>query len=175
MRTVSRFATVLGAAAALALLAGQAQAGSCALKDEKAALDMRVLQSELTVAALNCQQSDKYNAFVKKFEAKLAELGKSFRHYFDRVHGQRGEIEMDEMVTRLANAAVIRSWDWGAYYCPTEVQMFDYLLYLPPDQLVPFAASRPYIADHDVQPCAGGPGAPVQAQTAAPSAQTPKK
>ena len=165
MSAHSRLARASLVAAVLAVLAVPAMAGSCALKDEKAALDMRVLQTELIVAALNCGKSAEYNAFVNKFQAKLVMLGTSFRGYFDRVYGKNGETEMDEMVTRLANAAVIRSWDWGYAYCPTESQMFEYVLYLKPDELAPFAASRPYIADHDVLPCAGSPGAPVQAQT----------
>jgi hypothetical protein len=172
MRIGSRFAQAL-AAAALSLAAQSAlAAGDCALRAEKAALDMRVLQTELVVAALNCKQSDKYNTFVHKFESKLTDLGAAFRQYFVRVYGEAGETRMNELVTRLANAAVIRSWDWGAYYCPTEAQMFDYVLWLKPDQLVSFAASRPYIHDHDVQGCAGTPQAPVQAE-AAPQSGTP--
>lgn len=174
MAANSRLARAAALAALLAVMAPPALAGPCALKDEKAALDMRVLQTELVVAALNCGKSAEYNAFVNKFEGKLVTLGASFRKYFDRVHGKKGVTEMDEMVTRLANAAVIRSWDWGYTYCPTEAKMFEYVLYLKPEELAPFAASRPYTADHDVLPCAGVPGEPVQAQSAPPQGGAPK-
>lgn len=147
------FARIIGLAAALSTAAAQAWAGTCALPDEQAALDTRVLQSELVVAALACQQNDRYNAFVTKFSAALVYEGVNFRNFFTRNYGPYGEQMMDELVTRLANLAEMRSWALGETYCPTEASVFDYLLALDPSQLPAFAASRPYVNDHDVEPC----------------------
>jgi len=162
MPKIPRFAKGLAAAAALALGAGPALAGTCALQDEMMALDTRVLQSELVVAALNCGQSSDYNAFVLKFKPQLVASGAAFRNYFNRIYGPYGEQMMNKMVTRLANIAVMRSWSWGTAYCASESSVFAYLNALPAPQLAAFAASRPYVADHDVRPC------PVQATTEEP-------
>lgn len=147
------FARIAGLAAAFSTVAGQAWAGTCALPDEEAALDTRVLQSELVVAALSCQQNDRYNAFVTKFSAALVYEGVNFRNFFTRNYGPYGEAMMDQLVTRLANLAEMRSWGLGELYCPTEASVFDGLLALDPSQLPAFAASRPYVNDHDVEPC----------------------
>jgi len=147
------FARIAGVAAAISVVAGQAWAATCALPDERAGLDTRVLQSELVVAALSCQQNDRYNAFVTKFSAALVYEGMNFRNFFTRNYGPYGEAMMDQLVTRLANLAEMRSWALGELYCPTEASVFDYLLALDPSQLPAFAASRPYVNDHDVEPC----------------------
>jgi hypothetical protein len=143
-----------GAAAAAAMLAVQpALAGPCALQDELMALNTRVLQSELVVAALNCKQSAQYNAFVTKFSPVLVASGTAFRNYFNRVYGPSGEQMMDEMVTRLANYAVMRSWYWGESYCPVEDAVFSSLMTIDPVELANFAGLRPTAGDHQVLPC----------------------
>lgn len=152
MRTIGRLARI-AAAAAISTAATQAWAGTCALPDERTALDTRVLQSELVVAALTCRDNARYNAFVEKFQPALVAEGVNFRNYFNRIYGPYGETMMDEMVTRLANLAEMRSWALGPSYCPAEESVFDGLLMLDPSQLPMFAASRPYVNDHDVEPC----------------------
>lgn len=161
MGKAGTLARVFAAAAALAAAVGPAVAGPCALPDEQFALDTRVLQSELMVAALTCQENARYNAFVTKFAPALVIEGTSFRNYFTRVYGPYGEQMMDQLVTRLANLAEMRSWALGPLYCPTEQSVFDGLLALDLSQLLVFAASRPYVNDHDIEPCPP----PLQAAT----------
>jgi hypothetical protein len=157
-----------GAAAAAAMLAVQpALAGPCALQDELMALNTRVLQSELVVAALNCKQSAQYNAFVTRFSPVLVASGTAFRNYFNRVYGPQGEQMMDEMVTRLANYAVMRSWYWGESYCPVEDAVFSSLMTIDPVELANFAGLRPTASDHQVLPCV------VTATVPMPDAQGP--
>ncbi len=165
MRVVPRIMRAAAFAATLSIASQQALAEDCALQDEQAALDARVLQTELVVAALNCGRNADYNAFATKFQEVLIAYGAAFRNYFTRVYGPGGEEEMNLMVTRLANVAVVRSWSWGSngVYCENEASMFSYVMALDPSQFAGFAASRPYATDHDVQLCPIPP--PVQAET----------
>lgn len=145
---------VAAMAALLSMLSAQAQAANtCALPDEQAALDTRVLQSELVVAALSCGANTQYNSFVQKFESKLVALGASFRNYFTRIYGPNGEDRMDQTVTRLANIAEVRGMGLGPQYCDYEAQVFRTLQGVEPAQLAAFAAENPYVGDHDIRPC----------------------
>ena len=99
---------VLFAAAAQFAAANAAWAGTCASPVEKAAFDSRVLQNELMVAALTCGETTRYNAFVTKFQPQLTEHGKTLKAYFARVYGKRGEHELNNFMTRIANAATMR-------------------------------------------------------------------
>ena len=154
----------VGLAALLSMLSAQAQAiDTCALPAEQAALDTRVLQSELVVAALSCGSSSQYNGFVQKFESELVALGGIFRNYFARIYGPNGEDRMDQTVTRLANIAEVRSMGLGPQYCDYEAQVFATLQSVAPAQLAAFAAENPYVGDHDIRPC------PVQVQAQSPN------
>jgi len=151
-----------GLAALLSMLSAQAQAlNTCALPDEQAALDTRVLQTELIVAALSCGASSQYNGFVQKFESELVTLGAAFRNYFSRIYGPNGEDRMDQTVTRLANIAEVRGMGLGPQYCDYEAQVFATLQEVEPAQLAAFAAENPYVGDHDIRPCS----VEVQAQS----------
>ncbi len=169
----------VGLAALLSMLSAQARAAnSCALPDEQAALDTRVLQTELIVAALSCGTSSQYNGFVQKFESELVALGGVFRNYFTRIYGLNGEDRMDRTVTRLANIAEVRSMGLGPQYCDYEAQVFATLQGVEPAQLAAFAAENPYVGDHDIRPCpvavrAQSPNAPVAAAPDAASADKP--
>lgn len=154
----------VGSAALLSMLSAQAQAiDNCALPNEQAALDTRVLQSELVVAALSCGTSSQYNGFVQKFESELVALGGVFRNYFARIYGPNGEDRMDQAVTRMANIAEVRSMGLGPQYCDYEAQVFATLQGVAPAQLAAFAAENPYVGDHDIRPC------PVQVQAQSPN------
>jgi len=164
MRKIPNIAKITVAAAAVSAFAGPAWAAGCALQDEIMALDTRVLQSELVVAALHCGHSGPYNAFVRKFEPVLVADGVAFRNYFNRIYGPHGEQVMDETVTRLANYAEMRSWTLGTSYCANAAAVFGTLLSLDTSQLAIFARSRPYVRDHGVEPCAVEAAAPAAAQ-----------
>ena len=102
---------------AVALVAGEAQAGRtpCVFAREEVALNARVLQTELMVAALACGEATRYNAFVTTFRREIAAQGSSLRRLFGRAYGSGGSRELNAFVTRLANDASIRSA--GRLYC----------------------------------------------------------
>ena len=158
----------IGLAAVLSLLSAQARAvDTCALPDEQAAFNTRVLQSELVVAALSCGASSQYNGFVQKFKSELVALGNAFRGYFIRIYGPSGEDRMDQTVTRLANIAEVRSMGLGPQYCDYETQVFAVLQGVAPTQLAAFAAQNPDVSDHDIRPC------PVEVQAQGRNAPLP--
>jgi hypothetical protein len=148
--------TRLAAAATAVLFAGVnvAEAAACALADEKAALDTRVLQSELMVAALTCGENARYGVFVKKFEPILVANGDALRHYFRRAYGGAGETRMNRMVTQLANAASIRSMSQAKpAYCASRGQLFSEVLALRTQDLAGFVSRLSYTGEHGVRPC----------------------
>lgn len=150
-RTARR--VVCGASMLSMLLGGAAVAGVCASPRENAALQTRVLQSELMVAALTCGQRDKYNSFVRRFSGELTDQGSRLKSYFSRAHGGRGTSEMNSLVTNLANEASQRAMGYRGNFCGDFGVLFDSVLNVSPPQLTDFAASRPFANSHGVESC----------------------
>lgn len=126
MRTKPRRITAWGALASTSLVIAialahpaPAEAGrsACVSARDEIALNARVLQTELMVAALACGEQKRYNAFVTTFRRELAAQGGSLRRLFSRAYGSAGTREMNAFVTRLANDASIRSAAAGGRYC----------------------------------------------------------
>ena len=83
-----------------------------------AAVAVRVLQSELTVAALACGAPEPYAAFVDRQGDALRRHSDSLIAYFEAAHGEAaGQQAVDAFVTQLANQASARKVDWTAGYC----------------------------------------------------------
>lgn len=97
---------------------------ACATAADEAALNTRVLQTELMVAALSCGEKDRYNAFVTTFRDQLSHGGQALRTMFRRVHGARGDYQMNAFVTKLANDAAQRNSQGKARYCASASSLF---------------------------------------------------
>jgi hypothetical protein len=109
-----------GLASALVIAAvAPAEAGrmACVSARDEVALNARVLQTELMVAALACGEGKRYNAFVTTFRRELAAQGSSLRRFFSRAYGSAGNRQLNAFVTRLANDASIRSSAGSRRYC----------------------------------------------------------
>ena len=155
---------VVCAASVLSLVAsGTAFARVCASPGENSALQTRVLQTELMVAALSCNQREKYNAFVRKFSSELTGLGGNLKSYFSRAHGGRGAPEMNSLVTNLANEASQRAMGYQGNYCDDTASLFESVLAVQPRELTIFAAGRPHANSHGIASCQAAvtkPGSP---------------
>ena len=82
---LSRLRPAAGVLAVVAALAGgQAIAADCARPQELHALNTRVLQTELMVAALACGYQAGYNRFVGAFRHDLIEQGGTLRATLER-------------------------------------------------------------------------------------------
>ena len=146
------------ASAASFLLTGTALARPCASPGENSALQTRVLQTELMVAALTCNHRDKYNAFVRKFSGELTTYGSSMKAYFNRAHGGRSAPEMNSLVTNLANEASQRAMGYQGNFCSDFSTIFDAVLALPTRELGSYAASRPTADSHGIRSCQAAVG-----------------
>lgn len=117
-------AILLGALAPSGAGPAAAAGAACVTAPEETALNTRVLQTELMVAALSCGEKDRYNAFVNTFKSQLAASGQALRTMFKRVYGSRGDYEMNAFVTRLANDASQRNSIGKAGYCASASRLF---------------------------------------------------
>lgn len=132
-----------------------ANAAACASNRDMAALNTRVLQTELMVAALTCGQSASYNSFATQFRQPLTVHGKNLRALFRRAYGGAANKRLNTFVTRLANDASQRSMTLRQGYCAFSARLFDEAIATPQvnfDQLL----SKPWIPSrHGFAPCAG--------------------
>lgn len=135
-----RLTTLVGALIlASAYTAGNAQmsaaAPACATVADEAALNTRVLQTELMVAALSCGEQQRYNAFVTTFKNDLIRGGQGLKTMFKRVYGASGDYQMNAFVTRLANNAAQRTASGPDAYCATSASLFNEVLATSPGHL----------------------------------------
>lgn len=127
MRSFVRGTIVAGAAAA-ALISTAASATDISISaNERASLEMRVMQSELMVAALACSSSANYNAFVTRYKSELTNYGKTMQDLFKRVHGGNAFNQINSFVTRVANEASLKMAQ-NSHFCEDAGQMFETLL-----------------------------------------------
>jgi len=95
---------------------------------ETAAINARLLQTEMMVAALACDMRPSYNKAIRTFEKELVGHGKVLRAMFQRKHGAAAQQQLDKYITQLANDASARSNYDRLSYCRTAVGMFDDVL-----------------------------------------------
>lgn len=127
---------------------------ACATPKENAALQARVLLSELMVAALSCNQRPSYNAVVARYQGEMAGAGKALKGYFSRVHGARSSQELNGFVTRMANEASQRSLGEFAEFCSAAEGKFAALMdERQPRSFENFASLQPEASSHGVETC----------------------
>jgi hypothetical protein len=117
--------------------------GRCADASEAQAFRVRSLQNHLMVAALACNQREKYNAFVGRFNDVLTSNGQTIKRYFQRAWGSRGTGQLDDYVTLLANRTSMQSLDDRAGFCQAADQMMDHVLTLDAKGLTAFSTTIP--------------------------------
>lgn len=104
--------------------AGSANAFEPRGAGETAAINARLLQTEMMVAALACDLRPQYNTAVRTFEKELVRHGKVLRKMFRRNHGASAQRRLDKYITQLANDASARSNYDRASYCRTAGVLF---------------------------------------------------
>jgi hypothetical protein len=120
----------LGAALAVAIAAASVSASASEISltsKERASLEMRVMQSELMVAALSCSSRDSYNAFVTRYQSQLVDHGKTMQNLFKRLHGGNAFNQINAFVTRMANEASLKMIR-DERFCAEANEMFQALL-----------------------------------------------
>jgi Ni/Co efflux regulator RcnB len=101
----------------------------CASAKERTAMRVRVMQTELMVAALSCRAvpgrdfTGQYNAFIQRHGEKLVSNGHVLKSYFQSRYGDDYNRKLDAFITALANDASRRSMN-SATFCDESVQLF---------------------------------------------------
>ncbi len=130
-----------------------AEAPVCAKPQELAALEARVLQTELMVGALTCGQNERYNAFVKTYKTDLVKYGRTIRSLFKRAYGGGAKRKLNKFVTKLANDSSRRSNSARQGYCIIAVQLFDEAAVTPRKSMIELV-DKPWIrSKHGFRPC----------------------
>lgn len=144
---------VLVMAATVAPGMALARGSICAQSQELAALEARVLQTELMVGALTCGQNERYNAFVSSYKGDLVNYGKTIRALFQRAYGGGGKHKLNKFVTKLANDSSQRSNSARQGYCILAAQLFDEAAATPKRSIIELT-DKPWIrSKHGFQPC----------------------
>lgn len=106
------------------------QAADCYTPAETSAVEVRMLQSELMVAALACRDSNPelgmiagYNEFVHRLSGRLVQNSKLLQAHFKKAYGSSGERRFEAFETELANAASKRSMA-SSSYCENSAVLF---------------------------------------------------
>lgn len=135
------------------LAAEAATAATCAQPKEHTALDARVLQSELMLGALACDERQRWGRFVERFGGVLSENGNHLRSYFRRAHGPGARRALDDFTTELANEASQRRLQWSGDYCGFITALFDHTLALDNGGFESFVTVQPFAQSHGVRRC----------------------
>lgn len=148
--TATSLTLTLGLAASPAVAAG---AVPCVSEDDEMALNTRVLQTELMVAALSCDEQQRYNAFVTNYRSLLATQSASLRAWFRRAYGTAGERELNSFVTRLANDESKRSADTGERYCASAAALMAETLATDPSDFENLTRKTDFTSRHGFSRC----------------------
>ena len=152
-RAMVRWLAGVLAVMSLAVSAGMARAERCAGPDEQEALAMRVLQSDLMVAALNCPARVGYNAFVERHRHNLGAHARVLSRFFTRLHGGGGDAHLNSFITRMANQASERSIAMGDRFCAWAGGLFVEVQKVRSEELGRLAVRQPFAASHGFAAC----------------------
>lgn len=120
---------------------------------------VRVMQTELMVAALSCRAvpgrdfTGQYNAFVQRHGDKLVSHGRVLQSYFQSRYGEQYRRKLDAFITALANDASRRSMN-SATFCDESVQLFQELMTVERNALEAWSERRAAAHPIPVEVCA---------------------
>ncbi len=139
----------------------------CARPPEKTAFQVAALKSRLMVTALACNSTAKYNAFVNAHRGALVPQERVLTGYFARNYGRRGQTELDEYITNLANAQSRRRIVDNYYFCSDGQQLFATAESLKsPADVTALATSQVISQPMNITECPDQPATPPRRQRA---------
>lgn len=112
------------------------------------AVAAKKLQTDLMVAALYCNEKQRYNQFVRRFEPQIAAQGNTLKQLFRQSHGNNGTTELNAAVTRMANEASVRTMADPTGFCVEHGRIFDDVLVVRPQEFSSYVAT---VKDRPVQ------------------------
>ena len=138
---------------AAAFCGGGADAAVCVRPGDEAALHSKALQSELMVSALACAETERYNAWARKFESELVVNGAVLKRMFRQAYGADGDTRLGQFVTALANDAAGRSATEKAGFCAATARVFERVLPMNAPEFRAFVAGPDFAGRHDFAAC----------------------
>lgn len=152
---VSVFAIVAAALLVAGLSDANAAAKSriCATTKDLRALNLRVLQTELMVAALSCEEHARYNSFITNYRSLLLERSRELQSFFNRTYGKGGTQQLNQFITRIANDASRQSQERGDEYCTFASSLFEQVINSPSVDSTSVMQEPWLTKRHDVPPC----------------------
>lgn len=158
IRSARKGSALLAGALALGISAfaplAHAKAPPCVKGEDENALQVRVVQTELMVAALSCNASPRYNAFVQTYQKDLMAAHNQLRKLFKRIYGGSANTELNAFITRLANDSSKRSIANITIFCQNATTMYDGALVTEGVQLAAFVPAQPVAQLHGFESCA---------------------
>lgn len=140
----------------------------CANVADQAVFEVQALRSSIMVLATGCQEEDRYNAFIRRFQSDLQANERAVSAYFKRRFGGRAQHEQDRFVTDLANAVSRQGSQYGGDFCPRNGMIFNEVMALRSSaELADFAAGKDLIPAA-ISVCNDAPAAAAPAKAAAP-------
>jgi hypothetical protein len=124
------------------VIAAPAIASTCLRAEERNVFELRALRSYLMVTALQCQKSEPYNQFVRRFGSDLTAADRAALAHFRRAHGGRGQTLLDSYNTTMANEHSEDAIRGGGFFCRDADPLFQRVLATPAAQLPQVAAER---------------------------------
>ncbi len=143
--------------AACACMTVPALAANCVAHNERQDLEVRVIQTELMVAALTCGESDRYNSFVTSFKGDLTGAYQGIKRTFRRIYRGRAVSQLDSFDTQMANASSQRSNKDKAKFCQNAAYLFDNTLGKSGRDMVSFVRTQPLGDSHGYSACSAKP------------------
>ena len=117
------------------------------------ALNTRVLQTELMVAALSCDEKTRYNTFVNTYQSLLTSQSQTLQALFKRVHGGQASTRLNAFITKLANNSSQQVRSRPDDYCVFAVELFDETMASSPRDWGRLAGKPWIVSRHGFQPC----------------------
>jgi hypothetical protein len=155
--------------AALTMLSAQPVLAQrqCSSVSDQSAFEVQALRSELMVLATGCHEDDRYNAFIRRYQADLQANERSINAYFQHRYGKAAQVEHDRFVTDLANAISRQGSDLGGDFCQRNGLIFNEVLALQSaSDLTEFAAGKDLVPG-SVEICKPAPSPTVTARKGA--------
>lgn len=145
---------VAAVALSLALtLPNLAAAAVCAVPADENALQVRMLQNELMVAALTCNQRAAYNGFITRFKPELGAEGNQLQTFFKQKYGSGSNRELNGFITRIANESSRRGMQQRGAFCRQAESILSGSVNLQPAGLASYAKQFSFASNHGFAPC----------------------
>ncbi|HEX4890819.1 MAG TPA: hypothetical protein VFW37_10715 [Alphaproteobacteria bacterium] len=130
-----------------------AYAAPCVAANELAPLQVRMLQTELMVAALTCNQRTDYNLFITRFQPQLSAQGKMLQSFFKQKYGSGSGKALNGFVTRIANESSRRGMVKRGLFCRQSASIHSESKNIGPDGLLALAQTQKFSGLHGIKLC----------------------